>query len=233
MPKFELHLHTSQCDITAYVAAEELVRMYADQGYQGIVVTDHYISLFDDWFGAELIGLNHRQRIKRWLRGYEAAKRAGEEYGVTVLPGAEVRFDGYPNDYLLYGVEEDFFYEAPRLNQLKNVEEMLAILPDEVCVVQAHPFRNKMVVADPSVLWGIEVHNGGTDLFRNQMARSFAEHYGKPMTSGSDTHRPHAIGKGGIETQEPILTPKDLIRTLRSGAYTLIENGCRDTEKEK
>ena len=43
------------------------------------------------------------------------------------------------------------------------------------------------------------------------------------MTSGSDCHGPWAVGKGGIITETPILTPIDLINTLQSGAYQLIE----------
>lgn len=231
MYSFELHAHTRECDPTAGILAGDMVRLYHEKGYQGMVITDHYISPFDDWFGDELIGMNHDGRIKRWLRGYETAKKAAEEYGMTVLLGAEVRFDGFPNDYLIFGAEEELFYELPRLNHLKNVEEMLKLLPQELCVVQAHPFRDNMVVTDPSPLWGIEVHNGGTPAFRNEMAYRYAEFYKKPMTSGSDTHRPETVGKGGIRTKTPILTPKDLIRTLREGSYEIIENGSREKRK--
>lgn len=226
MYQFELHAHTRECDPTAYIMAEDLVSMYAEKGYQGLVITDHYIHLFDEWFRDEVANMNHRERIKRWLRGYEVAKKKAEEYGMTVLLGAEVRFDGYPNDYLVYGADEEFYYQAPRLNQLKNIHEMMALLPEDVCVVQAHPFRRNMVVEAPEAVWGLEVHNGGTPTFHNELARQCALHYGKCMTSGSDTHIPLAVGRGGIQTEEPILTQKDLIRTLRSGAYTLIQNGC-------
>lgn len=64
----------------------------------------------------------------------------------------------------------------------------------------------------------------GTKPFRNQLARQFAAHYGLPVTSGSDTHSPKRLAKGGILTETPIRTPKDLISVLRSGNYQLIEN---------
>ena len=226
MYQFELHAHTRECDPTAYVLAGDLVSLYAEKGYQGLVITDHYISLFDEWFPDELVGLDHKQRIKRWLRGYETAKKKAEEYGMTVLLGAELRFDGYPNDYLIYGADEEFYYNAPRLNHLKDIEELMPLLPEGVCVVQAHPFRRRMVVEPPKSVWGLEVHNGGTPEFHNELARQYALHYNKAMTSGSDTHKTAAVGKGGIQIEEPILTQQDLIRTLRSGAYTLIQNDC-------
>ena len=224
MYKFELHAHTSECDRDAHLSAKELVHLYKEAGYDGMVITDHYIERFYTlWFPEEIQGLTHEQQVSRWLKGFRTAREEGEKIGFTVLPGAEVRFDTYPNDYLLYGVHEEFFYTVPRLNELKNVKELLALMPEGVCVVHAHPFRNGMAVANPSKLFGIEVFNGGTDKFRNEMARIYAEHYGVAMTSGSDIHDKSRLAKGGILTEEKIRTPEDLVRVLRSGAYQLIE----------
>jgi len=69
----------------------------------------------------------------------------------------------------------------------------------------------------------MEVFNGGTERFRNGLARQFAEYYNLPMTSGSDIHDMTRLAKGGIETQHEIKTPEDLVKVLRSGEYTLIE----------
>lgn len=222
MPKYEMHIHTAECDLVAQVSGKEMVHLYQDAGYDGMVVTDHYFNIFYDWFAEEVAGASHQKIIDRWLKGYYAARNEGEKIGFTVLPGAEVRFDGTINDYLVYGVTEDFFYHAPLLNRLKNVKELLEVLPQEVCVVQAHPFRENMTVCDPSPLFGIEIYNGGTEKFRNELAKIYAEHYGKAMTSGSDFHGKNALARGGIITPEPIQTPQDLIQTLRSGNYETI-----------
>ena len=125
--------------------------------------------------------------------------------------------------YKFYGLQEDFFYTAPRLNELKNLQELLALLPPDVCVVQAHPFRDEMMVANPKGLFGIEVYNAGTEKFRNEMARQFASHYNLAMTSGSDIHDIYRLEKGGIVTTVKMETPKDLIAVLRGGEYSLIE----------
>ncbi len=223
--KYELHAHTAECDLCAVIGGGDMVKMYHDAGYSGMVITDHYFSLFFEWFAGELSGASHRQVMERWLRGYYAALNEGEKLGFTVLAGAEVRFDGQINDYLVYGLEPDFFYDAPRLNTLKDVSELKKVLPDSALIIQAHPFRDGMTVCDPSPLFGIEGYNGGTEPFRNQMARTFAAHYGKPLTSGSDTHSPQALGRGGIVTDVPILTAADLVRTLTSRAYGLMEDG--------
>ena len=223
MYKYELHAHTSECDLVARLSGAQLVRAYAEQGYSGIVITDHYFSIFFDWFVKELEGATHRQIMDRWLRGFDSARNEGEKIGFTVLPGAEVRIDGTINDYLVYGLEVEDLYRLPLLNRMSSIDEVLDILPDYTCVVHAHPFRNSMTVRDPSRFFGIEVHNGGTEPFRNALAQTWAEHYGKAMTSGSDCHGPEAVAQGGITTDTPIYTPADLTNILRCGKYQLIK----------
>jgi len=222
--KYELHAHTSECDRDAYLSACELVHLYKKAGYDGMVITDHYIERFYTlWFPEEVEGLTHEQQVTRWLKGFRAAREEGRKIGFVVLPGVEVRFDGYPNDYLIYGLHEEFFYTVPRLNELRNVHELLELLPPDVCIVQAHPFRDEMVVANPEGLFGLEVYNGGTEKFRNEIARRFAFHYKLAMTSGSDIHSMERLAKGGITTEVRIETPEDLVSVLRNGEYSLIE----------
>ena len=36
MPLFELHAHTSECDLAAHASGAELVRIYHAAGYSGI-----------------------------------------------------------------------------------------------------------------------------------------------------------------------------------------------------
>lgn len=224
MGKFELHIHTLENDKCAMESGQSIVRLYKEAGYDGVVITDHYFKTFFDWFSEEFDLNDHHSIIDRWLKGYRTARAEGEAMGMTVLLGAEVRFDGPNiNDYLVYGLTEEFLYNAPLLNRLKNLEELLAILPPEALIVQAHPFRDNMTVQSPEKLFGIEVYNGGTKPIRNALARTFAEHYGKAMTSGSDFHSKHALARGGIITEQRIETMTDLLQTLKSGSYSLIE----------
>lgn len=225
MGKFELHVHTSECDMAARCAAADIVKLYHNAGYDGLVITDHYFYVFYEWFADEVNGACHQKIIDRYLRGYYAARNEGEKLGFTVLPGAEVRFDGTINDYLLYGADESFFYNAPLLNKLSGLDKLMEILPADTLVVQAHPFRNKMTVCDPAPLFGIEVYNGGTEPFRNELADTFASHYGKVKTSGSDFHSEGALARGGIVTDIKIKNNADLVSVLRSGNYSLIKSG--------
>ena len=218
-----MHVHTAECDICAHVAAKDIVRMYQQKGYSGLVITDHYFAMSFDWFADDLTEGTHCEFIDRWLRGYREAKKEGDKIGMTVLLGAEVRLDGPNiNDYLIYGIDEDFLFRAPYLNRLSSLQELISVLPENACVVQAHPFRDNMTVQSPDLLFGIEVNNGGTEPFRNDLARTFAAHYGKPMLSGSDFHHADHLARGGISTDADIQSIQDLVGVLRSGDYELL-----------
>ena len=223
MGKYEMHVHTAECDICVAIPANEIVKLYHDMGYSGLVITDHYFAMSYDWFREDLTAGTKNEFIDRWLRGYREAKKEGDKLGMTVLLGAEVRLDGPNiNDYLVYGIDEDFLYRAPLLNRLSSLQELISVLPEDACVVQAHPFRDNMTVQSPDLLFGIEVNNGGTDAFRNDLARIFAAHYGKPMLSGSDFHCKDHLARGGIITDTDIQSIQDLVKVLRSGNYELI-----------
>ena len=222
MYKFELHAHTAECDKCAGLGGAELVKAYFEKGYNGMVITDHYFNHFFNWFADELDGLDQNKIIERWLKGYYSALTEGKKIGFTVLPGAEVRIDGTINDYLVFGLEEKDFYSLPLLNRLDSIDEVINLLPDYACVVSAHPFRDGMTVFEPKNVFGIEVFNGGTEPFRNEMAHIFAKHYGKAMTSGSDCHGIEVVGRGGIVTESPIKTPADLSFILKNGNYKII-----------
>lgn len=224
MYKYDLHIHTRECDKVALSGGAETVKMYASSGYSGIVVTDHYFSMFFDWFEDEIRNKDHKQIIDRYLKGYHSALNEAEKIGFKVFCGAEVRFDDTINDYLIYGLEEKDFYMLPFLNRLHNVEELISVLPDYAIVVQAHPFRDNMTVMSPEMLFGIEVYNGCTEKIRNDMAKMFADYYNKPCTSGSDFHCADHLARGGIETNVRLETPKDLVCVLKSGNYKIIEN---------
>ena len=221
--KIELHAHTAECDTYAALKGFELVRHYHSAGYGGIVITDHYFSMFFDWFKDEIEKSNKRKTIERYLRGYYSARNEGEKLGFAVLCGAEVRLADTVNDYLVYGLDEEDFYILPFLNDFNNVRELVSALPDYAVVVQAHPFRVNMTVIDPAPLFGIEAYNGGTEMYRNHLAKDLALHYQKPMTSGSDFHHPSHLARGGIMTRTKIETPADLVSVLKKGAYSLIE----------
>jgi predicted metal-dependent phosphoesterase TrpH len=222
MPKYELHVHTAEGDKVVKESAAQIVRQYRDAGFDGMVVTNHYFSIFFDWFADELQGASHRQIMDRWLKGYRVAREEGQKLGFDVLLGAEVRFDGCPNDYLLYGVDEEFFYQAPLLNRLKNVGELIALLPEDVCVVHAHPFRMRGYIntSIPPVfdgLDGIEIYNAGNPNTDNRPAYQKACELGLSFVSGADAHHTEQnVGLSGLAFDRPIHDNTERVAAIRA-----------------
>ena len=109
--KYELHCHTGCVSRCGRVEPEEIVKLYIENGYDGIVVTDHYspMTFTPNW--------RPQKQVDFYLSGYRRMKRAAEKLNpdFTVLLGMELRHYGTANDYLIYGVNEDFIYAAGNL----------------------------------------------------------------------------------------------------------------------
>ncbi len=218
--KYELHCHTKEVSRCAGVYASEAVKMYKERGYSGIVITDHYSPMT---FGLPAL-FYPEKRISFYTRGYkEALKYSDSDF--TVLLGMELRYYATANDYLVYGVTEEFLKKSGNL-MIKYPKRFYKLAKaNGLIVLQAHPFREGMIRINPKYLDGAEVFNGKTNRERNEKAALYAEKNGMEIkTSGSDFHRQSSFAKGGIITSAPIKSNDDLLKTLRSGNYELIEN---------
>ena len=221
MMRIETHTHTGNIDIVASISPEDMVYMNRDIGCGGVAITNHYFPYLEDWYPEKLKDIDHAGYIDFYLEAYRRAKAVGDKENFPVFLGIELRFRGKINDYLVYGLTEEFLYDSPRLCEL-TLDKFLEIKPSDALVYQAHPFRNDMEVTDPKKLFGVEVSNGSTDPRRNAMAEAWAAVWGLHRISGSDCHRPPQLGRGGIITMHDVHTDKELVELLRSDDYTLI-----------
>lgn len=217
--KYELHCHTSDVSLCASSTAAEAVQFYKEKGYDGIVITDHYspqtflhLSLFP------------HKHIDRYVKGYRRAKElAGEDF--TVLLGCEVRFFFTIDDFLIYGITEEFLRNSGNL-MTKYLKKLFRLCDNNsLILLEAHPFRELRFRHNPAYLHGCEVYNGKD---KGKEANIKAKKWAKEnnfsfTTSGGDFHDKKNTNPGGIITEEPIKTNDDLLRILRSGKYRLIE----------
>jgi hypothetical protein len=217
--KYELHCHTGCVSDCGRVEPEEIVRLYKEKGYSGIVVTDHYSPLT---FKPDKL-LKPQKHTDFYLSGYRRMKAAAGD-GFTVLLGTEVRHYGTANDFLVYGTDEDFFYNSG--NMLLESEKSIYRRSKKLgyLVFQAHPFRPFITRCNPDFIDGVEVFNGKAAREMNRKAHDWAKSTGKLMCSGSDFHTPKQLGRGGIITNAPINSNSDLLEVLRAQDFTLIEN---------
>ncbi len=217
--KYELHCHTKETSLCGQVPAAEIVKMYKEAGYSGIVIADHYSPMT---FKPSRVW-RPQTDIDFYLKGYkEALKYADENF--TVLLGMEIRYYATANDYLVYGVTEEFLRNNGNLMKFYPKKFYQLAKANNMIVVQAHPFRNSLMIrTNPEYLDGAEVHNGKADLEANLKAAKWVDDSNMAIrVSGSDFHRPNNLATGGIITDEPIKTNDDLLRILRSGDFEMI-----------
>lgn len=215
--KYELHCHTGCVSRCGRVDPEEIVKLYKEKGYNGIVVTDHYspMTFKRNWCP--------QKEIDFYLSGYQRMKAAaGDDF--TVLLGMELRHYFTANDYLIYGIDEDFLYKAGNLMKVWEKDVYALAKSRGYLVYQAHPFRTGIRRCNPDYIDGVEVYNGKTVKQQNDEAYDWAETNNKLMVSGSDFHTVKNLARGGIITTEPINNNDDLLKILKSHNFRRIEN---------
>ena len=215
----DTHVHTAETSPCGKIPGAEVARIYAAAGYDAIAITDHY---FDGLF-ARMGEQQWTARIERFLTGYRAARAAGERLGLRVVLGLELRVRGAPNDYLVFGPDEEWLLEHPALYELSM--EAVRDLIDEIggVVVVAHPFRANMAETDPATVHGVEVMNGHPNHeARNGLALEMAERHGLLMTGGSDAHFPEGALRARMSFAQEISDGLGLAAALRAGEATEI-----------
>ena len=217
--KYELHSHTSEVSGCAEVSAAESYRLHSAAGYDGLVVTDHfYTQALDDRYSHDWA-----ERSYGFMTGWRRMKEVARE-DFSVLPGLEFRFRDSPNDYLLFGMTPELLASAPEIDKYDRPRLREFADKNGVLIVQAHPFRGSCTPDEPWFLDGVEVYNGHPwHAEHNDRALAFAEEHGLIQTSGSDFHHPGMLGRGGIKTDRPLRSVRDLVEVLKSGEYELIK----------
>ncbi len=212
--KYDTHIHTSEVSNCGKVPAKEMVRLYKNAGYSGVVVTDHY---YKGYFERLKAG-SWNEKVDRYLEGYRIAQNEGDKLGLRIIAGMEITFPENMNDYLVYGIDEKFLKENKELYHL-GLEGFRKLLEGrDILLFQAHPFRQHMTRALPELLDGVEVYNGNPRHdSRNPLALEYAEKNGLRMLSGSDFHQREDLARGGIIVAEEINSSAQLVDLIRNG----------------
>ena len=212
MFKIDTHTHTLETSSCARIEAKETVRLYKEAGYQGIIITDHYY----DFYFENLIGLSWEEKVDQFLLGYHHATEEGIKQDLKVFLGLEIRFTENPNDYLVYGISEEFLKEHKELYTLGLKKFKKLIEKENILIIQAHPFRMHMIVAAPEDIHGVEVYNGNArHNSHNELSLAFAKEHSLMMSSGSDFHELEDLARGGMGFDYEINTAAEFVKALR------------------
>lgn len=150
--KIEMHLHTSESSPCAKTSINDALIAFKEKGYKAVVITDHFhhgnFSQFKTW----------KEVVDKLLVGYKTALIQGEKLGLKVFLGIEIRFPQSFNDYLVYGIDEEFLYSNEYIYNT-SIKDFYNLIKDKYIVVQAHPFRWGNTLYDINYLHGIEIYN--------------------------------------------------------------------------
>ena len=215
--RYETHFHTDEVSYCGTVPAAEAVKAYCEQGYTGITVTDHYYGgLLRDFGGND----NWEAAVDRWMLGYRLAKEAGDACGLDVFLGMELRFEGSPEDYLVYGIDRQFLLDHPKLYDLKP--DTFSVLAKEYGLYfgQAHPYRPGLKRCDPTLIDGVEGFNGNKrHNSHDAQAQAFGKDNGLIITSGADFHEWEDLARGGMVSSVRVENETHWVELLKSGVF--------------
>jgi hypothetical protein len=222
--RIELHAHSSESSRCGSIGAAELVKIYKEAGYSALVLTDHYYARFFD----KISDLSWEKQLEKYLKGYKKAKNIADKLDFKIFLGIEIKFDNDPNEYLVYGLKEEFLLNHPNLHHLdlESFKTIVERLEEDILIFQAHPYRSSMAPADIKLLDGLEVYNGNPrHNSQNDKAFTYAEKHDLKMISGSDFHEYEDLALGGIVSEKLPVTISELCNLLKNDDYNLIKAG--------
>ena len=212
--QFEMHCHTAETSPCGVLTASEIVDGIKAAGYAGTFITDHFYSRFFKRNG--IAELPWEEQAARYLAGYRAARKRGEEVGLKVFLGLEVQPEDSPFEFLVYGPDERFIIEHGPFYDLSTQKFYKLMHENGFLVFQAHPYRFGLSPEDPAWFDGIEIVNAQPrNQSRNKLALKFAFEHDIMVIAGGDVHLPCDIGRCGIMLPEDIDSVEDFIAYYR------------------
>lgn len=220
MYKYETHVHTSEGSACAGASGEAQAKFYKSKDYTGIIVTDHFFN------GNTAIPreLPWKEKVELFCKGYENAKKCGDEIGLEVFFGWEYSYKGA--DFLTYGLDKGWLMENPVIMEM-DINSYCDFIHDQGgFIVHAHPFREadyiSMIRLLPRKCDGIEIVNSNNHLeVSNKMAAVYAESYGILPFAGSDNHHANQERLNGVALKEPAHNIGEYIEAVRNKKYRL------------
>jgi hypothetical protein len=218
--KIETHLHTPVISPCGVLTPQELVEGYLKAGFSAITVTEHFHA---DAFRHAGIDPAGEGTFQAFLEGYRQVCRAAEGTSLRVYYGAELRFRGCGNDYLLYGFPHELLAKPEEVWAMGIVRFSELAREAGALLIQAHPYRAYCLPVDPYLIDGVEgVNRHDVHANHNDLAVAYGRRYGLRITGGSDCHHPADVGRGGIEADWLPEDSMDLARLLRAGDYRIL-----------
>ena len=223
MIKLETHCHSKGGSGCAKCEPSHILKRYKEEGYGGIVLTNHYCKRYYDTYEGE----THKEKMDFYFLLYREFEKECEKNGMKSFFGAEINVASPPDTYqefMLYGFEEKFLYDNKPL--FLFTQEELFKLADKagLLLYQTHPFRRHVFTGNPEFMHGAEAFNGHINhVNNNEAANDFCEKNNLIKLSGTDFHDPDQALTGGIFIPESVNTNAALKDYIFSGKAEIID----------
>ncbi len=219
MFRTELHCHSSDVSGCARVDADVIIEKFTSAGYSTLVLSNH----LHPWTHCHVKSESWSELIDKYIASYKNLKEKAKGK-LNILLGMELRVKENSNDYLVFGVTEEFLRAHENLLDMNIWDVHKLTSENGMLLIQAHPFRDSMTVTNPKAIDGVEVFNGhmGHDS-RNDIAEAWANKFSLIKTSGTDFHYADVPANAGILTENEITTMDELVAVLKSGNYELVK----------
>lgn len=218
MYKYELHCHTSEGSRCAKTSAADMIEFYKKCGYTGVVITDHFFN------GNCTVPkeLPWEEKVELYCKGYENAKKRGDEIGVDVFFGWE-----FGGDFVTLGLSPEWLKNRKDLDKLTANEYFEEIHNAGGYIIHAHPFREspytKALRIFPRNVDAMETINAGNTDFQNSVADYIAEKYKVTKAAGSDKHSDELKNIAAVEFDFKPETLDELIEAMRNNRHAVKE----------
>jgi len=211
--KIELHAHTYPVSGCSEFSPYETIKQYSESGVDGIVITNH--------FKRDLFA--RKDAVKFYLDDYYAAVKEGKRRNIRVYLGVEIQFDENPNDYLVYGIDEEWLERAVKYFPLGVKPFLRDFRGGDTVIIQAHPFRVGFGMTREPSTDGTEVYNMHPHHdSNNDLAYTYAKKHNHIIIAGSDFHHAGSQAGGLILTKTLPADSFELAKILKSRDYLLL-----------
>ena len=224
---YEMHCHNKLGSRCGTFTTEEIATTYKRQGFDGIVVTDHF---FNGNCAVDYT-LPWKERVEAFYSAYEEVKKQGDRVGLKVffafeytVQSASFKDSMAGTDFLIYGLGKEWLLSKDEAILDLSVNDFMKMVKDEGgFVIQAHPYRLEQSYMNhislfPMYTDGVEVLNTAPNTMGrpNRLAKKYAKEYGFYQTAGSDAHGNNREYFAVLKTKKPINSIEEMIVEIKA-----------------
>ena len=221
----DTHVHGKPHSLCSQVPMLELPALFKQKGFMAFMLTNHFYEYHLRW-----LGNTYSEQEEENKKANNEVKKKGEEIGVKVFFGAEVRVTDiridennnevpFRPEFILFGLTEEILRKSLPLYELTQKELFCFANENNILMSQAHPYRTAQEhrPANMKYTHAVELYNGHPNFpTRIEDTLLLAKENNLFVTAGSDLHVAYQCGKAGMRVPDFIENSVDLAEFIKN-----------------